>query len=900
MLIRRFAYVLLLVSAFGQLFAATAPASTSSSRRIDLKTGWSIISSAKLKDSGEAISSPRYRGEGWIKAQVPTTVLAAQVASGEFKEPYFGMNLRNIPGTSYPIGEEYSRLPIPSDSPYAASWWYRTSFVTPHGGKGVSIHFEGINYRANVWVNGKKIAHSRDVAGAYRRYNFDISPLLKPNGNNAVAVEVFAPSEKELGINWVDWNPAPPDKDMGLWGDVYLTVGGAVEVLDPAVQTHFADSSLAEAELTVVADLWNRSQSPVKGDFVAKLSDLNIQAKKEVELAAGERKAIVLTSQDFPQLKLKNPAPWWPAQMGTPKLHSMSASFVEGSRASDEKQVRYGIREITADKQPNGALLFKVNGKNILIRGGGWAPDMMLRQDSRRLRAEFDYVRDMNLNTIRLEGKMESKEFFDLADERGILVMAGWCCCDIWEQWDKWQDGQLQVATESVRSQISRLRAHPSMLVWLNGSDNPPPAEIEKAYLQVEKELMWPNPILSSATAQKTTVTGASGVKMTGPYDFVLPSYWLIDKDQRGGAYGFNTETSPGAAIPTENSLAKFLPKDSLWPQNDVWKYHAGSEGFKDLHLFNDAMNASYNPPKDLIDYERKSQAMTYDGERAMFEAYSRNKYNSTGVIQWMLNNAWPSLIWHLYDYYLQPAGGYFGTKKANEPLHIQYSYDNQNVDVVNSTYSDANKLKASINVFDFDLKPLYTGSKEIDVPADSVKTALALSEILRPEALSTTYFVQLSLSNAEGKPVSRNFYWLSTKKPEFVWAKTTYISTPITSYDDFKALEGLPKTQIRAALVNGAKVGGERTVKLTNSSKQLAFQLRLAMQDAEGNEILPVLWEDNYVTLVPGEEREIGVRFPEKGSATAARLVVSGWNIDPVKVPVRATVSKGAAGSEQ
>jgi len=440
----------------------------------------------------------------------------------------------------------------------------------------------------------------------------------------------------------------------------------------------------------------------------------------------------------------------------------------------------------------------------------------------------------------------------------------------------------LAVGSASVRSQSLRLRAHASLLTWLNGSDKPPPADVEQAYLQVLKETSWPNPIVSSAS-QTPADSGPSGVKMTGPYDYVPPSYWLIDT-KHGGAHGFNTETSPGPAVPTPNSLKKFIPADHLWPIDEVWNFHAGSSRFKSLEIFNAALNAEYGPPTDLDDYNRKSQAMAYDGERAMFEAYSRNKYTSTGVIQWMLNNAWPSLIWHLYDYNLQPAGGYFGTKKANEPIHILYSYDDRSIAVVNSTYKPVSGMKASVRVVDFNLKELFSQEKAVDVDVDGVQKVLQIPEV-PSDVKPTVYFVQLNLKDATGRLLSSNFYWLSTKKPEFDWERTGLVYTPITSYEDMTRLLNLPKMHLKAtAHLRLAKNGESVQVRLKNTSAALAFQVRLAVEVGRpGEEILPVLWEDNYVSLLPGEERTVEARFPSKHSiGPHPTLKISGWNIEP------------------
>jgi exo-1,4-beta-D-glucosaminidase len=873
----------LLLCLFSFLLANAVAQTPARMNRIDLHNGWTVQTSRKAQATGDAISAPKFQTKGWYRTSVPMTVVAVQFAAGEFPEPYYGMNLRKIPGiAAYEIGESFADKPIPDDSPYAASWWYRTEFPTPVNHPHVALHFDGINNRANVWINGKKIADAKDVAGAYRTFEFDITPELAKTGSNVVAVEVFAQTQNDLGINWADWNPTPPDKNMGLWQDVYLTTSGPVEIRHPAVVTHLADKDGATAELTILAELHNASDKLVEGRFQAEIAGLTLRVEQAESLAAGETKSVKLVPQDFAQLAVKNAKLWWPAQMGSPNLYDLHTSFSIANAISDSQHTQVGIREITSEMTDKGARLFRVNGKPILVRGGGWAPDMMLRRNPKRLRAEFQYVQDMNLNTIRLEGKIESDEFFKLADEKGILIMAGWCCCDLWEKWDEWKGDQLAVGSASVRSQSLRLRAHPSLLMWLNGSDKPPPTGVEQAYLQVLKETSWPNPIVSSAS-QTPADSGPSGVKMTGPYDYVPPSYWLIDT-KHGGAYGFNTETSPGPAVPTPNSLKKFIPADHLWPIDEVWNFHAGSSRFKSLEIYNAALNAEYGPPTDLDDYNRKSQAMAYDGERAMFEAYSRNKYTSTGVIQWMLNNAWPSLIWHLYDYNLEPAGGYFGTKKANEPVHIMYSYDDRSIAVVNSTYNPVNGMKASVRVLDFNLKGLFSQEKTVDVDADGVQKVLQIPEVL-PDAKSTVYFVQLNLKDANGRLLSSNFYWLSTKKPEFDWDKTSLIHTPVTSYQDMARLLDLPKIHLKAtAHFRPVTDGVSVQVRLNNASAALAFQVRLAVASGKpAEEILPVLWEDNYVSLLPGEERTVEARFPSKHSiGLHPTLKISGWNIEP------------------
>ena len=898
--------VLLSVCAvFVTLSLAGAPANANaespvSSDKIFLHDGWALQSSCLFLAKGEQISTAGYKTNGWHSAAVPTTVVAALVADKTYPDPYYGKNLRDIPGTTYPIGKNFSLLAMPKDSPFRCSWWYRTEFTLPANYKGrhVWLYFGGINNHANVWLNGHLVSGGKDIAGAYRTYEFDVKSLVSSDGPNALAVETIAQTEKDLGINWVDWNPAPPDKDMGLWRGVYLQGSGAVAIRHPMVATHFPNASLDEADLTVEADLRNASDAPITGFLDGEIE--HVKFRQSVSLKAGESRSVRFTPDEFSQLRIKNPKVWWPYHMGAQDLHDLRLRFTVGDDLSDKQSVRFGIREITSELNPQGARQFYVNGKKILIRGGGWSPDMLLRPDHGRLETDFSYVRDMNLNTIRLEGKLETDDFYDLADERGVLIMAGWCCCDHWEQWKHWQPGDLEIATASLRSQILRMRSHPSLLVWLNGSDGPPPADVETAYINVLKETDWPDPYISSAAQKPTSVTGKSGVKMTGPYDYVPPDYWLTDTSKYGGAYGFNTETGPGPAVPLVSCLRKFIPSDHLWPQDSFWDYHAGSEGFKNLNHFEGAMKSIYGAPSGLDNYETKAQTMAYDGERAMFEAYSRNKYTSTGIIQWMLNNAWPSTIWHLYDYYLQPAGGYFGTKKACEPLHVLYSYDDNSVVVVNSLYQKFSGMTVTARLYDDSLHKRFSRQAQTDVDADGVAKVLTLpAEAFSPA--SPVYFVKLDLQTNDGKIASTNFYWLSPKKNTYEWGKTDYKYTPVSSYEDFTALQNLPKAKIEVSGRASSTADGP-VVHLTvkNPSDHLAFQVRFGIrkkgQDAE---ILPVFWDDNYIELMPGESREISARYPPTSDLSdSLELTLAGWNIESATIPLQEKVAISKQGS--
>ncbi|HLB88425.1 MAG TPA: glycoside hydrolase family 2 protein, partial [Terriglobales bacterium] len=846
-----------------------------------------------VEQNGAVLSTPSFQPKGWYTVTVPTTVVAALVKHKVYPDPYFGMNLRSLPGVSYPIGRPFSSLPMPQDSPFIMPWWYRKEFVIPTGyrGRTIWLKFNGINYRANIWFNGKQIAKLDDVAGAWRTYEFNVTDAALPGKTNVLAVEVFSPTENDLSITFWDWNPAPPDKHMGIFRDVEISTSGPVALRYPTVVSKVDSPANDSAHLSITALLKNATNQPVQGTLRGRID--KIEFSQDIELAANETKDVTFEPEQFAQLNIANPRLWWPAQMGAPNLYNLNIEFNVDGKVSDRSETTFGIREVTSELNGNNHRVFSINGRQILIRGGGWAMDMMLRENLQRLEDEFRYVQDMGLNTIRLEGMLETKEFLDLADRKGILIMAGWVCCIHWQHWPNWKPEDFTIAEQSLRDQIYRLRSHPSLVMWLNGSDVPPPPDVEQMYLKAEKELRWPNPVLSSASAEPTSVTGPSGVKMTGPYDYVAPGYWEQDslntlsahkeckEGECGGAYGFNTETSMGPAVPPIESIRAMLPKEHLWPIDDWWNFRAGGGVFKDIHIFNDALNARYGKAESVEDFAFKSQLMTYEGVRAMYEAYSRNKYTSTGVIQWMLNNAWPSMIWHLYDYYLGPGGGYFGAKKAMEPLHPVYGYDDRAIWVVSSQYEDAKGLKLTARVFNLDMTEKFSQQATLDAAADSTSKVLSLPEI---QDLSPTYFALLRLEDASGRLVGSNFYWLSSKPETLDWGKSNWYTTPTASYADFTALSQLPKVKLKITDHTEHKGGDAVThVILENPSKSLAFFVRLKVnKGAGGQEILPVIWQDNYFSLLPGEKREITATYRGIELGTAKAVVeVKGWNVE-------------------
>jgi exo-1,4-beta-D-glucosaminidase len=844
---------------------------------MNLTNDWSLQSSAKMEAGGAVISTADFKPANWNAATVPSTVVGCLIEDGVYSDPFFGMNLRSLPGMDYPIGANFSNRPMSGNSPFKVGWWYRREFsVAPPEGGQVWLDFEGINYRANVWLNGKLIADDKQVAGAYRTYEFNVTGSVLVGKTNVLAVEVFAPEPDNLAITWVDWNPAAPDKEMGLWRDVYVTTTGPVALRHPQVITKVDMPSLDKAHLAISADVDNAGDKPAKATIEGKIEGIHVE--QTVELAAHETQRV-----EFAPVTVNQPRLWWPSRVGPQNLYDLDLSVKVDGAVSDLDSIRFGIREATSELNEKGHRVFKINGKPILIRGGGWAPDLFLRPSAERETQEIRYVKDMNLNAIRFEGKTESGRFLELCDREGIMVLAGWCCCDFWEQWKKWKQDDYTIAAESLRDQVWRIRNHPSVIAWLYGSDNPPTEKAERNYLGVLKELNWPNSALSSASAKPSKAGEPTGVRMTGPYEYVPPVYWYVDK-LAGGAYSFNTETSPGPAIPPIESLRRMLPKEHLWPIDSAWSFHAGGGPFKNLNIFTEALQKRLGDATGVEDYARKAQVMAYDGERAMFEAYGRNKYDSTGVIQWMMNNAWPSMIWHLYDYYLRPGGGYFGAKKACEPLHIQYSYDDRSVVVVNNYYKDVQHLRAAARIYNLDMAEKFSQQAGVDAAANKSQRVFVLPE---PAGLTSTYFVVLTLEDAAGAQVSRNFYWLSTRPDTLGEPKeeSDWYYTPSRQFADFHALSTLAPADVKISATSVPKGADEITrVTLENSGKTLAFSVRLKVNlGAGGDEILPVLWHDNYVSLLPGEKREIAATYAAKSLQGAEPSVqVDGWNLAP------------------
>jgi exo-1,4-beta-D-glucosaminidase len=859
---------------------------------------WQIQSSAKAQQSGAEVSSAGFSTSGWYPVSGRATVMAGLLENGAYQNVFYGDNLRAV------------EAPDAGGNMFLIPWWYRTEFTVVEGAPGIRtlLRTNGMIASADVWLNGHLVAEQAAVTGAYPVYEFDVTRWVHA-GINTLALRVHPGNPStSLSIGFWDWNPAPPDNNMGPWRGVDIVRIGPVELRFPRVTSTLSLPDLTRAALTVKVEARNLDESAHEAAITGDVAGVSL--RRTIHLAPGQTQTVSFSPPSDPGLDLNHPQVWWPVGMGAHPLYRLQMTAAVDGAISGQASTTFGIRRVSSHLNPQGYRQFVINGKPVLIRGAGWAPDMFLRDDPRRMEAEFNYILNLGLNTIRSEGKLEDESFYNLADHDGIMILAGWMCCDKWESAAKtggepWDAADEKVAAASMASEARLLRNHPSVVGFLIGSDHAPPAAVAKMYVDTLQTEDWPLPIIAAASDEATAETGPSGMKMDGPYAWVPPAYWYADR--LGGAFGFNSEASAGASIPPLDDLTRILSPqelEALWKYPQVRQYHASaawSELANDTS-FDTALGARYGAPRSLADYVAKSQLENYDNARAQFEAFNAHRdaaKPSTGIIYWMLNNAWPSLHWHLYDYFLNPAGAYFGAKKANERVHIQYSYDTRTIMLVNHTLSSEHGLQALVRVRNLDGSvPYERRLQDIDLAGNGARQLATLPALA---GLSRTYFIELELASANGKPLSRNVYWLSTQTDELDWAHSNWYLTPMIQYADLTALQSLPAatSEVRATMRHEA-VGDIATVTLTvpPSSRAVALLQHVSIRRAAGGELmLPILWSDNDVTLWPGESLTLTAQFATPGAA-APVVEVSGWNVPTRSVPVAAQ-SRTAASQE-
>jgi len=894
-----------------------APLLADSDRLTELRTGWRMISARNVPLGAEVISQPTYDASNWYSiAQMPSTVLQTLEDNGVYTDLYFGMNLT---------------AKVPQDL-WKQDWWYRTTFVVPPGSEVYSLIFKGINYRADIWLNGHQIADRSHAVGMYNSFEFDVTQYMNQGGTNTLAVEV-APEQAlpdvngvELADSWLDWinwkyigyHDAQkhldisfvPDRNAGVWKRVFLSRTGKIAIRNPYVASDLPLPATSPAALTVYCDLKNGYSGAVSGTLFGEISRPGrpaIHVLRKVTLSGNETREVAFTPEEFPQLSVSNPDLWWPAPWGRPSLYQLKLRFEIDDRVSDSQTINFGIRKVTQHRDSDdqfpkvgtgGNFYLQVNGKDFLIRGAVYTPDLLYKNDSNRDRAIMSYVKDLGLNMLRWEAKIADDTMVDLADQEGIPVMLGWMCCAQWEKWDQWSAEDHRVARESLRAQLRTLRHHASAFIWANGSDGLPPAPVLDDYRRILRELHWQNAVVDTASDFKKDAHGNtlwSGIHMEGPYSWRPPSYWF--SGQYVAPRGSCAEQGDNEGIPPFESLRKFIPADKLWPINEYWTYHAGANpGNATLETIQKAVNTRYGPARSAAEFARKAQLADYENTRAQFEGFAAGGWsNHKMTLYWMLNSPWPSFFGHLFDYYLKPGGAYFGAKKGLRPVNVVFDYyatgdrRSAKIYVVNQTLEARSGLKVAVNFYNLDGAGKY--SQEITDFSIGPNRSAQVMTIPRVAALSSTYFVRCQLKDGSGALLADNFYWQSTTDDDLGNPRN---DKPFllnqASWADYSALDAMPAAEVTVS-GNVATAGGEAavTITLSNNSDHMAFFLRTEVtKGTNGEEILPITYDDNYLTLLPQESRSIHAKFKMADMAGQhPGLRLEGYNLSKRIVPL-------------
>lgn len=840
--------------------------------------GWSMQDVAKVPAAAGVVASAGFRPEGWYKATVPGTVLTTLVENKVYPEPLYGENMRAIP-----------------ESLNKTSYWYRTEIPVPAAYKGrhTWLHFAGVNYAAEVWVNGQKAGTMR---GAFMRGDFDVTEWVKPGREMTVAVLVApqphpgVPHEHTVAngeglnggetaldgptflstIGW-DWLAAVRDRDAGIWLPVTLSSTGAAVVKDPFV-TAKLDAGMKSADLTLAATVENVTAKAVTGTLVGSIVFAGAQGvggsvspvvtfRKEVTVEANASAAVSLDATSAPELHVAEAKLWWPNGYGPQNLYTLRLEFVVGKDASDGVATNFGIRKIEYQVADSENLTLSVNGVRVMARGGNWGLDEAMKRVPReRLEAQFRMHAMANLNIIRnWVGQSTNPEFYEMADKYGILL------------WDEFfqpnpSDGpdpeDRATYLKNVTEKIVRYRNHPAIAVWCARNEGYPPKQLDDQLKGMMGKLD-PSRLFQSNSAD------GRGVSSGGPYFWRSPRYYYAFDES------FKTEVG-SMSIPTLESIQGMMPEKDWETINDDWAQHDMAKGAQRGDAFPTELAKRYGPVRNLADFARKGALATYEAYRGMYEGRNALMFKTTtGVITWMSHPAQPSFVWQLYHYDLEPNAALFAAKKAAEKIHVQLNEGNGAVQVVNNTTGPLTGMKVQVTMYG--LNSRAGGQRVMEVPEVPASTTVKVAQMDVRGASAPVYFVKLDLLGPDGKLVSTNFYWQNVAQ------------------DDFSALAKLPVALLEATA--STRVEGETTlvtVTLKNSSEAIALMTHLQLHaKGSGKRVLPVFYSDNYLSLVPGESRTVVMEAATKNfGGDKAAVLVDGYNVD-VR-PVEGEVSVG------
>jgi exo-1,4-beta-D-glucosaminidase len=893
----------------------SSSAAAESPRTIELTENWKLTSANNLPLGGAAISLPDYQDTSWQAIRrMPATVLEILEEDGIYPNLYVGKNMAEN---------------VPQDL-YKQDWWYRTTFEAPGEHAVYLLEFPGINYRAEIWLNGQLVADNKRIVGMYAAHELNATQWIRPGQRNTLAIKVTPEravqdvNGVELADSWFDWlnwkylgyqGPRKkdshgisfvPDRNAGIWKPVYLKVSGEVTLGHPLVNTELPLPQTTSAKLTVYANLRNASNRQINGILRGRISrpgKTTIQIEQSLVLAPGEEHQANFAPAQYPQLAVTNPDLWWPYTMGNPSLYDLHLEFLENNQLSDVAHIRFGIRSITKyrdhDEQfpavgKGGNFYLKINGKGFLVRGGVYTPDLLYRYDPDREAAILRYVKDLGLNMLRWESKVSSEHIIKLADEQGIPLMFGWMCCNQWEMWDQWNEEDHRVAEDSLRSQISMLRHHSSVFIWANGSDGLPPDPVLNRYHSILTDLHWQNATVDTVSSFAKDAQGErkwNGIHMEGPYSWRPPTYWFSGK--YAASRGSCAEQGDNEHIPTYESLKKFIPADKLWPMNDTWFFHSGANPGNDrLVNIRHALDQRYGASSSAEEFSRKAQLAHYENTRAQFEAFAADGWaNHKMTIYWMLNSHWPSFFGNIFDYYLSPGGAYYGAKAGLRPLSVVFDsyaagdHGQAKITVVNQTPATQGNLRVRVRVYDLQGKVREDRNAEnLQVEPGGAVQAMTLRRFPNSSAV---FFVRCQLLDAHGKLLIENVYWQSQKDDDVGEHDSAFGLEP-ASWADMTSLNTLPRVPLELSAKHSLPAGENRvTIRLHNSSERIAFFERAVITDAkDGDELLPIEYDNNYVTIFPGETVEIRSVLPQSAKARWVRL--DGYNTPQTVVTIK------------
>jgi hypothetical protein len=835
----------------GSIPVAHPAPSIETSGRLSLAGGhWRVERESLVKADGAAISRPGFSDRDWMIATVPGTVLTSYLNAGAVPDPNYGDNQNLI-----------------SDSFFCADFWYRDEFVAPAAlaGRRVWLNFDGIDWKADVYLDGEKLGR---IEGAFMRGRFDVTGKLYPSEANVLAVRIeknhtpgstkektvtgFGSNGGALGadnptfhssIGW-DWMPAVRGRDTGIWNSVYLTESGPVAVEDPLVSTSLPLRDNSRADVGIEVTLRNHEARPVAGKLRVRFGEAVFAMP--VTVPASSAKTVKLDADAHPELRLRNPKLWWPNGYGEPNLYPVELQFeTSNGQASDSKRFQAGVRQFTYSEE-GGALRIYINGRRFVPRGGNWGfSEDLLRYRAREYDAAVRYHRDMNFTMIRnWVGQTGDDAFYDTCDRYGIVVWQ-----EFWlaNPWDGPDPDDPAMFLRNVRDTVLRIRNHPSIGLYCGRNEGYPPAAIDDGIRQALGELAPGSHYISDS---------ADGVVSGGG------PYWIMSQRDY-----FSTVPKPTLHseigvpdVPVIESLRAMMPEEALWPPNRTWGEHdLGPGKGRDDRSFFRILDRRYGGAKNIEEFAELAQFLDYETHRAMFESNGRYRM---GLLIWMSHSAWPSLLWQTYDYYFNPGAGYFGSKKGAEPLHIQWNAADETIEVVNYSGGDARGLTARVEVLNLDGSVRWEKTAPVDSAEDSTVTCIKMEY---PAGLTAVHFLRLTLSR-QGEAASQNFYWRGLEA------------------GDYRALRTLAKANVGAATRAEQRDGRWRlTTELQNVSAVPALMVRVkAVREKTGDRILPALYSDNYVALMPGERRTIVTDLADADArGEKPSVVVEGFNLE-------------------